>query len=231
MGVLFNHKNPTKFSVDKIPDLSSKTILVTGGNTGIGFCTVLELARKGANVYLAARSEDKANEAIRKIKEEVKEAKVTFLKLDLMDLKQVQESAKEFVAKEPVLDILINNAGIMVPPFGLTKDGIESQFGTNHVGHFLFTRELLPTILKSPEPRIINLSSSAHRLAPKEGILFDKINDASALNNWGRYGQSKCANLLFSRALNKRYGDKIYVNSVMPGVVATELGIWNNSSR
>lgn len=171
---------------------------------------------------MAARSEDKAKEAIAKIKFQVPNAKITFLKLDLQDLKQVQQAAKEFALKESVLDTLINNAGIMIPPFALTSDGIETQFGTNHVGHFLFTRELLPLLLKSSEPRIVNLSSLAHKFAPKIGIDFDRINDQNAYTTNTRYGQSKLANILFSNSLTSKY-PSIYTNSVHPGVVNTDL--------
>lgn len=111
----------------------------------------------------------------------------------------------------------------MACPFALTKDGIETQFGTNHVGHYLLTTELIPRLLNSTEPRIVNVSSLAHKLAPKDGILFDKINDEEAQNTFSRYGQSKLANILFTNGLNKRYGEKIYVNSVHPGMVNTEL--------
>jgi NAD(P)-dependent dehydrogenase (short-subunit alcohol dehydrogenase family) len=104
--------NPTKFSASKIPDQTGKTVIVTGGNTGIGFQTCLELARNGAHVYLAARSEQKAGQAIIDIKSEIPTAKITFLKLDLQDLKQIQTAAQEFASKETVLDTLINNAGM-----------------------------------------------------------------------------------------------------------------------
>jgi NAD(P)-dependent dehydrogenase (short-subunit alcohol dehydrogenase family) len=216
--------NPTNFSFDKIPDQSNKTVIVTGGNTGIGFVTCLELARKGAHVYLAARSEERAKDAITRIQTQVPGAKVTWLQLDLQDLKQIQKAAKEFKQKEQKLDILINNAGIMAPPFALTKDGIETQFGTNHVGHHLFTRELLDVLKNTETPRVVNLSSVAHKWHPKEGIAFDDINNEKAMSNFARYGQSKLANLLFTRGLVKRHGDFLFANSVHPGVVRTELG-------
>jgi NAD(P)-dependent dehydrogenase (short-subunit alcohol dehydrogenase family) len=216
--------NPTNFSFEKIPDLKDKIVIVTGGNTGIGYITCLELARKGATVYLAARSKERATDAIDRIKTQVPDAKIVWLHLDLQDLKQVVQAANEFKQQESKLDILINNAGIMAPPFSLTKDGIETQFGTNHVGHYLFTRELISTLKKAEKPRIVNLSSEAHKWHPKEGIAFDDINNEKALTNFSRYGQSKLANILFARELNKRYGTEIYCNSVHPGVVRTELG-------
>lgn len=215
--------NPTKFSPEKIPDQTGKVIIVTGGNTGIGFQTTLQLIKKGAHVYLAARNPTRAQEAINNIKNQVPNAKITHLLLDLTDLKQVQKAANEFKSKETRLDVLINNAGIMAGPFALTKDGIEEQFGTNHLGHFLFTRELIPTLLQTKDSRIVNVSSVAHTAAPAQGILFDSINDEKVMNNWDRYGQSKLANLLFSAGLHKRFGDSIWINSVHPGWVRTEL--------
>ncbi|KAJ3257821.1 hypothetical protein HK103_004289 [Boothiomyces macroporosus] len=213
-----------KYSVEQIPNLKGKIAIVTGGNTGVGFATCTELARKGAKVYLAARSDERANAAIAKIKQEIPDADIVHLKLDLQDLKQVKSAADTFKSKEAKLDILINNAGIMACPFALSKDGIETQFATNHVGHYLLTRELISTLLKTPNPRVVNLSSLAHLHAPEHGIEFDKINDENALNTWARYGQSKLANILFTRGLNKRFGDKgLLANSVHPGWVNTEL--------
>ncbi|KAJ3349428.1 hypothetical protein HDU91_006391 [Kappamyces sp. JEL0680] len=205
--------------------MSGKVVLVTGGNSGIGFQTVSQLAKKGAKVYLGARNPKKASDAIEKIKSEMgQDVKVEFLQIDLADIASVKAAAAELKSKESKLDVCINNAGIMAGPFELTKDGIEAQFGTNHVGHFVLTRELLPWLQKAPEPRIVNLSSIAHKFTPSKGILtLEETNTESTMNNWTRYGQSKLANLLFSAGLHKRYGDKIYVNSVHPGYVATEL--------
>ncbi|KAI8910151.1 hypothetical protein EDD86DRAFT_265602 [Gorgonomyces haynaldii] len=197
------------FSTKDIPDLSGKSYFVTGANTGIGFETTLELARKGAVVYLACRSQQRAQEAIDRIKKQVPEAKLEFVQLDLQDLKQVKQAGQDFV-KSHSLDCLINNAGIMAGPFELTKDGIESQFQTNHVGHFVLTRELLPALLKAPEPRIM-------------GINFDNINNEKAMSNWDRYGQSKLSNILFTHSLFDKHGSKILVNAVHPGWVNTEL--------
>ncbi|KAI8910347.1 hypothetical protein EDD86DRAFT_190325 [Gorgonomyces haynaldii] len=214
--------NPAFPSVEAIPDLSGKTAIVTGGNTGIGYETCLALLNKNAKVYMASRSRQRATDAIERL-EKATGKKCEFLELDLQDLKQVKGAAESFLKNGEKLDLLINNAGIMACPFALTKDGIETQFGTNHVGHFLFTTTLIPAILKADKPRIVNLSSSAQRMAPKNGIEFENINNEKAMSNFERYGQSKLANILFTRSLNKRYGDKIYVNAVHPGVVQTEL--------
>ncbi|RKO89694.1 hypothetical protein BDK51DRAFT_25331, partial [Blyttiomyces helicus] len=215
---------PTGFTRDAIPDLSGKVAIVTGANTGVGYATALELARKNATVFMACRSEERAAPAVEKVRAETGNKNVHFLKLDLQNLKQSREAAKGFLAKGLGLHILVNNAGIMACPFALTSDGVESQFATNHLGHFVFTKTLLPALERSAPSRIVNLSSMAHKRAPPGGILFDSINDPKAMNDWGRYGQSKTSNILFSRALDKRYGAKgIYVNSVHPGFVDSEL--------
>ncbi|KAJ3320822.1 hypothetical protein HDV06_004833 [Boothiomyces sp. JEL0866] len=213
-----------RYSEDQIPDLKGKVALVTGGNTGVGFATCLALVKKGAKVYLAARSDERASAAISKIKQDVPNADIIHLKLDLQDLKQVKAAAKFFQSKESKLDILINNAGIMACPFALSKDGIETQFATNHVGHFLLTRQLLPLLLKTSSPRVVNLSSIAHLQAPSNGIEFEGINKEKTMSNWTRYCQSKLANILFSKGLHKRYASSgLLVNSVHPGWVDTEI--------
>ncbi|KAI8608264.1 hypothetical protein BC830DRAFT_1174569 [Chytriomyces sp. MP71] len=215
--------NPFNFKAADLPDLTGRLFVVTGGNTGIGYETCLQLALKNATVVMASRSEERANAAIAKVKQQAPNAKIEFLKLVLNDLKQVKSAAAELSARHPKLDVLVNNAGIMAPPFSLSPDGIEDQFATNHVGHFLLTRELLPALLQGDTPRIVNLSSSYHSKCPSAGVLFDDINNEKAMDAWQRYGQSKLSNILFSKKLNKLYGDKIIVNSVHPGFVNTEL--------
>ncbi|KAJ3029259.1 UNVERIFIED_CONTAM: hypothetical protein HDU68_012670 [Siphonaria sp. JEL0065] len=216
---------PSTYTTAAIPDLTGRVFVVTGGNTGIGYETVLQLTKKNATVIMASRSEDRAKAAIAKIeKESGITGKIEFLRLVLNDLKQVSSASTELLSRHEKIDVLINNAGIMAGPFALSADGIEDQFATNHVGHFLLTKKLIPALLKGNEPRIVNLSSSYHAKAPlPEGIRFDKINDTKSMNNWERYGQSKLSNVLFTKQLNKLYGDKIVVNSVHPGFVDTEL--------
>jgi NAD(P)-dependent dehydrogenase (short-subunit alcohol dehydrogenase family) len=210
------------FTTEDIPDLTGKIAIVTGGNTGIGFATCVELLRKGAKVYLAARSETRAKKAIGTLQKEIPGALVVWLPLDLMSLKSVMNAVNEFKKGEQRLDILINNAGIMACPFQLSEDGIESQFATNHVGHFLLTRELLPYLVES-RGRIVNVSSMLYTWHPPGGIAFEDLNNASAMSNLTRYGQSKLANILFTRELHKRFGDHIYVNAVHPGIIRSEL--------
>ncbi|RHZ70144.1 hypothetical protein Glove_275g107 [Diversispora epigaea] len=217
-------KTSTNFKINDIPELQGKIAIVTGANTGIGFITARELARKNAHVFLACRNKTKSEKAIDEIKQVTGNDKVEYLPLDLSSLKSVQEAAELFLDRKLPLHILVNNAGIMCTPFTLTEDGIQDQFGTNHIGHFLFTIKLLPTIEASAPSRIINLSSMAHGLVPKCGIDFENINNPNAYSPLSRYSQSKLANILFSLELNKRLADKeVYVNSVHPGLVRTEL--------
>ncbi|RIB12984.1 hypothetical protein C2G38_1975782 [Gigaspora rosea] len=220
---MFNKK---RFSFDNIPDLSGKVAIVTGGNNGIGFITVRELVRKNARVFIASRSKEKCEAAIELIKNETKKDAVEFLQLDLKSLNSVKSAAETFLAKNLPLHILINNAGIMATAFETTQDGIQDQFGVNHLGHFLFTNLLLPTIKASAPSRIVNISSVAHQNTPPAGIEFDKLNDPNAHSAFLRYGQSKLANILFTIELDKRLsGTNVYCNSVHPGVIKSDL--WN----
>ncbi|KAJ3248031.1 hypothetical protein HK104_007757, partial [Borealophlyctis nickersoniae] len=178
----------TGWTTSQIPDLTGKVALVTGGNTGLGYHTSLELARRNATVLIACRNVEKGGEAAEKIKAETGKS-VEVVELDLMDLKGVKACGEEVKKRVGRLDVLVNNAGIMATPFTLTKDALESQFATNHVGHFLLTLTLLPLLKSSAPSRIVNLSSVAHRRAPKEGVMFDHINDEKAMGPWARYGQ------------------------------------------
>ncbi|KAJ3024599.1 UNVERIFIED_CONTAM: hypothetical protein HDU68_007972 [Siphonaria sp. JEL0065] len=215
---------PKEFTVADIPSVQGKTFLVTGGNAGLGYETCLQLSKKNAGtIILAARSEQKAMEAIDAIKREVPTAVIQFLKLDLSNLKQVDAAAKDLIKKGTKIDVLINNGGIYNTPFALTVDGIEETFAVNYVGHFHLTRTLLPLLSKSSEPRIVNLSSGLHAAAPANGIAFNGLNDAKTMNGVQRYAQSKLAMVLFTTTLNKRYGGKIYVNAADPGYTATKM--------
>ncbi len=228
-----------------IPDLSGKVILITGGklpssidthpplthpgNTGLGKETVLQLAKHNpAEIFLAARTASKADAAIAEIKQAVPTASITHLPLDLTSFASIAAAADTFKARSSRLDILINNAGVMATPWELTKEGYELQFGTNHVGHQLLTRLLLPTMLKTAEAdparadiRVVNVSSMGHRLAPAQGILFDTA-ALEACSTWQRYGQSKLANVLFTRELARRYPG-VKAAAVHPGVILTDL--------
>ncbi|RXW24439.1 hypothetical protein EST38_g1427 [Candolleomyces aberdarensis] len=228
---LFREGFPPKstFSVDDIPDLSGKVIIVTGANTGVGKETAKALLNHNAKVYIAARSQEKTEKAIQDLKNETgKEA--IFLKLDLASLNAIKAAAEEFLSKETELHVLFNNAGVMVPPIDdLTADGYDLQFGTNTLGHFYFTKLLLPALLKgaksSPDgtARVVNTSSSASLFASK--INFDTLKDSPARRKSGPnrlYMQSKLGNAIFAKELARRYGDQ--------GIVSTGLNPGNLSS-
>lgn len=200
------------FNPDKdIPDLEGKVVLVTGGNIGLGRESVYQLAKHNPQIFLAARDKAKADATIADIKKELPNAKITFLELDLASFASVKKAADTFEASSKRLDILMNNAGIMACPAGLTKEGYEIQFGTNHMGHALLSKLLLPTLQRTAkEPgsdvRIINLSSWGNNFAPKGGLIFDAMKtDMQSYTTFSRYGQSKLANILFNRELAKRY--------------------------
>lgn len=225
--------NVHNFDPDKhIPALTGKVIVVTGGNSGCGKETVLQLAKHSpGRIYLAARSKAKYDDAMVAITAAVPKARdfVTFLELDLASLQTVKKASEVVLRDNDRLDLLVNNAGIMAVPHGLTKDGFEIQFGTNHMGHALLTRQLLPLLQKTAkEPfsdvRIINLSSAGHAMAVDEGIKFDELRTSmTSLYPLRLYGSSKLANVLYTRALAQRYPDILSV-SINPGRVDTNLG-------
>ena len=218
------------FQADRdIPSLAGRVYIVTGGNVGLGKETVLQLSKHSpARIYLGARSEAKAKDAIADIQKQVPDAAVTFLPMDLTSFASVKAAAEEFNRKESRLDVLVNNAGIMACPEATTTEGYEIQFGTNHMGHALLTSLLLPKLQATAsqpnaDVRIVNLSSYGHNLAPKDGIVFDTLKSGQgALGPWGRYGQSKLANALFTAELTRRY-PKITSVTIHPGVVDTNL--------
>jgi NAD(P)-dependent dehydrogenase (short-subunit alcohol dehydrogenase family) len=213
-----------------IPSLSGKVVLVTGGNTGLGLETVRQLSKHDpAEILLAARTRARAEGSITKLREENPDAcKITFVELDLTSLDSVKRAADEVKSKHSQLHLLINNAGIMNHPAGLTKDGYEIQFGTNHMGHALLTKLLLPTLQATAKTgqdvRIITLSSRAETMSPSTLWDFGALKtDMSSKITVTRYGISKVANIHHSRALSRRYPD-IRCIAVHPGIVVTELG-------
>lgn len=216
------------WNAQQIPDQTGKIALVTGANSGIGFHTALELARAGATTILGCRNIDKAEIAMKEIKNQVPNAKIEIANLDIGDLSSISRYAKEFIDSKRSLDILINNAGIMTPPKRLvTKDGFEIQWGTNHLGHFALTGKLLPVITKAESGRIVTVSSIAHRGAK---INFEDLNSEKSYKPMSVYGQSKLANIVFGIELQKRLiNNKSKVLSMVahPGVVASNLT--NNS--
>ncbi|KAF2202133.1 oxidoreductase [Delitschia confertaspora ATCC 74209] len=210
-----------------IPELEGKVIFVTGGNTGLGKQTILYLAQHNPRkIYLAARTASKATSAIKDIKAAVPSVHITHIPLDLTSFSSIKQAASLFLSQETRLDILINNAGVMATPYSLTTDNYEIQFGTNHMGHALLTKYLLPTLeatakLPGSDVRIINVSSLGHYAAPTAGIIFDQ-RTLEKKHTFTRYGQSKLANILFTRELARRYPSITSV-SLHPGVIVTDL--------
>lgn len=210
------------FTAQDVPNQKGKTIVITGANTGLGFEAAKVLAEKGARVIIGCRSEDKALSAIRRIKEANQDAELVFVPLDLSDLSSIRDCARELQAEEKI-DVLINNAGIMIPPYQLTRDGFESQFGVNHLGHFALTALLLNKIDQADRGRIVNTSSHAHRLGK---IDFEDLNAEKKYDANARYAMSKLCALYFTYELQRRLhknGHSTIATVCHPGVASTEL--------
>ncbi|KAI0066554.1 NAD-P-binding protein [Artomyces pyxidatus] len=242
MGFLFSKPryDPTR----DIPDLTGKVVIVTGANAGIGYHTADQLARHGAKVYLACRTESKAREAIATIECATPSLKgrerLVWLPLDLSSLHSAQEAADEFLEKEKRLDILVNNAGRLAGPYVLTKDGIEQSVSVNHVGHFVFTMALLPLLKKTTkqpgaDARIVVVSSEMYDLLGRQSRFesLEDFNDRQAppgkennsITEWRRYGTTKLMNILFTHELQRRLdeeGSLITAIALHPGSVATD---------
>ncbi len=206
-----------------IPDLSGKTAIVTGGNSGLGYEAALQLAGKGAKTILACRDATKAREAAVRVKTAFPNAAVDFVALDLASLASIRSFASTVQEKHDALHILCNNAGVMALPYRKTADGFEMQFGTNHLGHFALTGLLLDRLLRTPGARVVNVSSTAHRIGKMN---FEDLNSERRYARWLAYGQSKLANLLFTYELQRRlHAAKAELISVAchPGYAATNL--------
>jgi NAD(P)-dependent dehydrogenase (short-subunit alcohol dehydrogenase family) len=237
-----------QWTTKNMPSQMGKTIIVTGGNSGIGFEAAKAFAQKGADVVLACRSLDRGTHAAEQLWRQLSGAfrvqspttvstdalfatrqlpaggSVTFMPLDLAALASVRGFAAAFLERFANLDILINNAGIMIPPYTTTADGFESQMGTNHLGHFALTGLLLPRLLAANKPRVVVLSSSVHALGC---INFDDLQwRKRCYCKWRAYGDSKIANLYFAHELHRRYGDgktPLTVTAAHPGWTSTNL--------
>jgi NAD(P)-dependent dehydrogenase (short-subunit alcohol dehydrogenase family) len=214
----------TAWTFNDIPDQTGRTAIVTGANSGIGLETAKMLAQKGANVVLACRSLEKGQAAVDKIASTNPAGKVTLEALDLSDLESVKSFADAFVASHDRLDLLIENAGVMVPPFSHTKQNFELQFGTNHLGHFALAARLLPLLEKTGDSRIVVVSSTAQNFGK---IDFDDLNwETRSYSAFRAYGQSKLANILFTLELARRLkaaGSHVLVTAAHPGYTATDL--------
>ena len=211
------------WSAQQLDDQKSRVAIVTGANSGIGFETARALAEKGATVVMACRNPDKAGEKADQIRSAHPVADVEVMRLDLSDLDSVRQFAKAFRAKHARLDLLINNAGIMVPPHGKTAQGFETQLGVNHLGHFALTGSLLDLLLRTPGSRVVTVSSIAHYFGR---IDFSDLNFEKDYNAQAAYGQSKLANLLFTYELQRRLdraGKDTIAVAAHPGWTETNL--------
>lgn len=209
----------TSWTATDAPDQTGRTALVTGANSGLGLQTTMALARKGARVLMACRDAGRAEAALQRVLTEVPGATVELVTLDLASLSSIEAGAAQAGERTTSLDLLIDNAGVMATPRLSTADGFEMQLGTNHLGHFALTGRLLPLLLASAAPRVVVVSSGAHRIG---SMHFDDLQSERSYSRWGAYGQSKLANLLFARELGRRY-PSLLVAAAHPGYAATHL--------
>lgn len=215
-----------RWTADDIPPQSGKIHVITGSNTGLGLASAMALAERGAHVVLACRSLDKAEQAASAIRAAHPDAAVDVAELDLGSLDAIREQSAAIAERFPKIDVLMNNAGVMHPPKSTTTDGFELQFGTNHLGHFLLTSRLLPTLRAAPGSRVVTVASIAH--AQGGDIHFDDLQwERMRYSRQRSYAQSKLANLIFARELDRRLQaagiDAPISVAAHPGVAATEL--------
>lgn len=212
------------WALDDIPDQAGRTAVVTGANSGIGFETARALAQKGATVVLACRSPEKGELALERIRRESPAADVSLAPLDLADFDSVAACARALGERFDRLDLLINNAGVMVPPLSRTRQGFELQFGTNHLGHFALTGRLMPLLTSAPRARVVVVSSVIVNHAQID--LGDLSFDRRPYRRWAAYGQSKLANLMFALELARRLDTArsgVAAIAAHPGGTATDL--------
>src|SRR6185312_2480192 len=211
----------SKWTTAQIPRQDGKTALITGANSGVGYQAALELARHGAHVLLGVRNQARGDAALTRLRQEAPEASAEVVDLDMASLVSIRRFAQEFT--QP-LDLLINNAGVMaLPTRQLTSDGFERQFGTNHLGHFALTGLLLPHLLQAAAPRVVTVSSLAHRNGK---INFDDLQSEKHYVPWTAYNESKLANLMFALELDRRAraaGSRLLSVPVHPGISRTNL--------
>jgi len=213
-----------KWDASQIPDQTGRVFVITGANTGLGKENARVLAAKNASVIIAARSKEKAQQAADDIREDIPSADLSVRVLDLASLASVSAFAERLMEDYDRLDVLINNAGVMMCPYSKTEDGFEIQFGTNHLGHFALSLRLLPLLRKTPESRIVILSSLAHRGGKLD---FDDLNwDSRKYKTGTAYCDSKLANYFFGRELSKKLkneGNHPLVTIAHPGMTQTDL--------
>jgi len=213
----------TRWTAEQVPDQKGRTAVVTGANSGIGFETASVLARRGAHVVLAVRDVAKGADAVRRIKQTAPDADLAVQRLDLSSIESVRTAANELASDYDSIDLLINNAGVMWTPKGTTTDGFETQFGTNHLGHFAFTGLVLDHVLASPGSRVVTISSIGHRTGR---IDFDDLQSERRYGRHSAYARSKLANLMFTYELQRRLdaaGAKTIAVAAHPGGSNTDL--------
>ncbi|HME56313.1 MAG TPA: oxidoreductase [Candidatus Lokiarchaeia archaeon] len=214
-----------KWTLDSVPDLTNKAIIVTGGNSGLGYESVKAFAAKGANVILACRDADKGEAAKKTILETQPSSRIELMTLDLANLASIHEFSDAFKQQNERLDILLNNAGVMMTPHLKTKDGFELQLGTNHLGHFALTGLLLEILKKTPGSRVVNISSNGHKRGKMD--FDDLMYEKGGYSSIAAYGRSKLANLLFTYELQRRFenaGLDCIAVAAHPGGSNTNLG-------
>jgi NAD(P)-dependent dehydrogenase (short-subunit alcohol dehydrogenase family) len=217
------------WTASDLPDQHGRTVVLTGANSGIGLCTARELARAGAHVVMACRNTEKGETVADQLRREIPEASLEVVLLDLASLRSVREFAAGYDRDQ--LDLLINNAGVMVPPRTTTEDGFELQIGTNHLGHFALTGLLLGRLMATPQARVVTVSSTAHKIGK---IDFEDLQRQRSYRRWPAYGQSKLANLLFALELDRRLraaGSELVSVAAHPGYAATNLQFAATPSR
>lgn len=214
-----------RWTAEQIPDQKGRTAIVTGANSGLGLAAARALAGAGADVVLACRNAEKGDAAAGSIRAAAPSAAIEVEELDLADLASIRAFAERFATGREGLDLLINNAGVMAPPRQQTADGFELQFGTNHLGHFALTGLLLGQMQGREGARVVTVSSTAHRLGR---IRFDDLQGARRYGRWRAYCQSKLANVLFARELDRRLrgtGSAVASMAAHPGYAATNLQV------
>ena len=211
------------WTIEQAPSQTGRVAVITGANAGLGLETAKALASKGATVVLACRNPEKAEDAKAYILMGSPKADIHCMALDLSSLKSAKAFAKAYAVKFKRLDLLINNAGIMMPPYALTVDGFESQLAANYLGHFALTGQLLPLLNATPDARVVSLSSLAHRWS---GIQFDDLQFSKGYDKRKAYGQSKHACLMFAYEMHRRLakaGASTLSVAAHPGISATNL--------
>ncbi|WP_379132612.1 SDR family oxidoreductase [Paenibacillus sp. sgz500958] len=203
--------------------MDGRIVIVTGANSGMGLATTVELARRGATVIMACRSRSRGEEALEKAREKSGSPNIELMLCDLSSIEDIRRFAEEFTVKYPVLDVLVNNAGVVSVKRQLTQDGFELDLGVNHLGHFLLTSLLLESLEKAEQGRIVVVASGAYKIG---AMHYDDPTLLKGYNPAKAYARSKLANILFTKELAARLrGTRVTVNCVHPGAVGTSIGV------